>query len=78
MPGPVRTLIVDSAASCPPRIIVLDIMAAPALVPASTSPSPSRACSVRSTREPPTTVVMRNWSPPVNNTPVARSRSVTA
>ena len=71
MPGPVRTLPVDTDATLPPRIIVLDIIAAPALVPASTMPSASRACRAQSTLVPPTTVVMRSWSPPVKKTPVA-------
>src|SRR5689334_22098196 len=55
-------------------IMVLDIIAAPALVPARTSePSSTRACSSVSTRVPPRIVAIRSWSPPVKNTPVAPS-----
>ena len=78
MPGPVRTLSVDTDAMLPPMIIVLDIIAAPALVPARIMPSASRACSAVSTLEPPMTVVMRSWSPPVKKTPVACSIAETA
>ncbi|GAA0943946.1 hypothetical protein GCM10009558_058900 [Virgisporangium aurantiacum] len=34
-------------------------------------PSATRLCSTESTRDPPSVVVMRSWSPPVKKTPVA-------
>ena len=70
-PGAVRTLAVLTLASEPPTIIVPDIIAAPALVPASAMPSATRLCRRQSTFEPPRMVVMRTWSPPVKKTPVA-------
>jgi hypothetical protein len=77
-PGPVRTLSRVTPGPSPPRIMVPDIIAAPALVPPSTIvPERTRLCSAESVRVPPSTVVIRSWSPPVKKTPVAVASAAT-
>ncbi len=61
--------------SLPKAIMCEEMKAAPADVPATWSPSLFRRTSVSASGVPPMIVASRSWSPPVRNTPSARSRT---